>query len=245
MIAGGLSRLWRPPRIDRPDEDSPEDIQAFIESRALEYPSRLEDDFVKRALGLGVESGMVLEVGARTGLVSLKILWQNENFYAIGIDRSTALIERARETAAAWGLGDRAFFQVGDARNLRLKANYFDLVVSDSMLHRFDDAAAVLGEIGRVLKSKGALLIRDFRRPVRWTFARAVDRQAARYGAAMRPQLEAAICAAYTPAEMLEAVRAAGLSGVQVIDDSPDHIMIERRGETDPNSWVVAREQYR
>src|SRR5262245_3154040 len=96
-----LSRLTHPARIESAELQTPEQIDAFIDSRALEYPTRLEDEFVKRALGLGVESGMILEVGSRVGLISLKILWQNENFYAIGIDSSGIMIERARETAAA------------------------------------------------------------------------------------------------------------------------------------------------
>ena len=185
-----LSRLWRPSRVAHSGEDSPEDVQSFIESRSLEYPSKLEDEFVNHALNLGVESGMILDVGTRAGLIPLKILWQNENFYAIGLDRSTAMIERARETAEAWGLGERAIFQVGDARNMRFKEAYFDLVISDSTLHRFDDLPSVLQEIRRVLKPKGGLLIRDYRRPSRWEIARNIRQQTVRHTSAMRPQLE-------------------------------------------------------
>src|SRR5712692_8258141 len=127
-----LSRLTHGPRIESPELETAADIDAFIDSRALEYPTKIEDEFVQRALGLGVESGMILDVGTRVGLIPLKILWQNENFYAIGMDKSGAMIERARETATAWELGERAFFQVGDARKMRLKTAYFDLVISDS-----------------------------------------------------------------------------------------------------------------
>src|SRR5262245_13532228 len=245
MITDIISRLIHPPRTPNLDDDSPEDIQAFIESRSLEYPSKLEDDFVNRALNLGVESGMILDVGTRAGLIPLKILWQNENFYAIGMDRSTAMIERARETAEAWGLGERAIFQVGDARSMRFKQAYFDLVISDSTLHRFDDLKSVLHEIRRVLKPKGALLIRDYQRPFRWEVARRIQQQTARHTSAMRPQLESAIRSAYTQSELLAAVREAGLPNVKISADDPDHLTIERRGETDPGSWIIAREQYR
>src|SRR5438128_12392225 len=142
-----FSRILHSPRIESPELQTDEEIDAFIDSRALEYPTKIEDDFVQRALALGVEGGMILDVGTHVGLIPLKILWQNENFYAIGMDKSGAMIERARETAAAWGLGDRAFFQVGDARKMRLKTAYFDLVISDSSLHVFDDPTSVLMEI--------------------------------------------------------------------------------------------------
>src|SRR5262245_41379227 len=101
-----LSRLTHPRRIDCAELETPEQVDAFIESRALEYSTGLEDDFVRRALGLGVDGGMILDVGTRVGLIALKILWQNENFYALGIDASKLMVERARETAAAWGLAD-------------------------------------------------------------------------------------------------------------------------------------------
>src|SRR5262250_2307523 len=146
-----FSRLTHPTRLESPELETPEQIDAFIDSRALEYPTKIEDEFVQHALGLGVGSGMILDVGTRVGLISLKMLWQNENFYAIGLDQSGAMIDRARETADAWGLGERAFFQVGDARKMRLKTAYFDLVVSDSTLHTFDNPLSVLREINRVL----------------------------------------------------------------------------------------------
>ena len=131
---------------------------------------------------LGVGGGMVLDVGTRVGLIALKILWQNENFYSIGLDSSSMMIERARETATAWGLGERAFFQVGDARRMRFKTAYFDLVISDSTLHCFDDPISVLSEIHRVLKPKGAFLIRDFERPSRFKMATQIEERGASYG---------------------------------------------------------------
>jgi ubiquinone/menaquinone biosynthesis C-methylase UbiE len=245
MILDAVSRLWRPPRVACSDADTPEDVLAFIESRSLEHPSRLEDDFVTRALGLGVESGMVLDVGTRVGLVLLKLLWQNENFYAIGMDSSGLMIERARETAAAWELGERAFFQVGDARRMNFKTSYFDLVISDSTLHRFDDATAVLREIRRVLKPRGALLIRDFRRPHRLGMASRIAQYNNQYGGSMGSQLTTAIRAAYKRSEIEQAVQISGLPGTQITEPDADHFLIERKGETDPGSWVTARDQYR
>src|SRR5438445_10426142 len=185
-----LSRLIHPPRLESSELETAEDIDAFIDSRALEYPTKIEDDFVQRALALGVEGGMILDVGTHVGLIPLKILWQNENFYAIGMDKSGLMIERARETAAAWGLGDRSFFQVGDARKMRLKTAYFDLIVSDSSLHAFDDPLSVLREINRVFKPRGALLIRDFERPSRLKIHRTIAEHSTRYGSRLRRHVE-------------------------------------------------------
>lgn len=239
-----FSRLTHARRIESLELETSDQIDAFIDSRALEYPTKVEDEFVQRALGLGVESGMILDVGTRVGLIALKILWQNENFYAIGMDCSSLMIERARETAAAWGLAERAFFQVGDARRMRFKTAYFDLVISDSTLHSFDDPISVLAEIGRVLKPKGALLIRELQRPSRFQMSKQIEEHAARYGSRMRQHIETAMRAAFTRPELEDIARASQLERAQIVELDP-HIAIERRGQTDPNSWITVREQYR
>ena len=241
--------LWHPlvypSRLPFPAQIPLEDIQAFIESREREYASKLEDEFAARAQGLGIESGIVLDVGTRVGLIALKIVWHNENLVAMGLDTSGTLVERARETATAWNLNERAVFQVGDPRSMRFKNGYFDMVVSDCSLHRFDNVVEVLREAGRVLKPKGAILIRDYSRPSRLRMIGKIQEHTKRLGDAMRPQLEQAIQAAYTPEEIRQAIAEAGLTAVRVDDSDPDYIVMERQGETDPGSWVTAREQYR
>ena len=239
-----LSLLTHPRRVESPELTTPGEIEAFIDSRALEYSTKLEDEFVKRALGLGVAGGMILDVGTRVGLIALKILWQNENFYSIGLDNSNMMIERARETATAWGLGERAFFQVGDARRMRFKTAYFDLVISDSTLHCFDDPRSVLSEIHRVLKPRGAVLIRDFERPSRLKMAKQIEERGASYGKRLRHHVETALRAAFTRSELEIFLRASAFERAQIVKMGGHHIAIERTGESDPNSWIKTREQY-
>jgi len=245
MMTDFLSRIVHPTRVISTESQTGEELDAFIDSRTLEFSTKLEDAFVDRALGLGVESGMLLDVGTRVGLIALKILWQNENFFSIGVDGSSPMIDRARETATAWGLNERAFFQVGDARRMRLKNSYFDLVVSDGVLHRFSDPVGVLSEIGRVLKPRGALLIRALRRPNRLRMARRIQSSIERYGNRMRHQIESDLRSAFTRTELEQMLQRSAISQARVIDFDENHIGIERPGTTDPNSWVLAREQYR
>jgi ubiquinone/menaquinone biosynthesis C-methylase UbiE len=160
------------------------------------------------------------------------------------MDSSKLMVERARETAAAWGLDERAFFQVGDARRMRFKTSYFDLVISDSTLHCFDDPVSVLAEIGRVLKPRGALLIRDLERPSRFKMAKHIEQHGASFDTRMKQHIETALRGAYTRSELEELVRASRLERVQVAGMDEHHLAIERTGESDPNSWIKVREQY-
>ena len=69
-----FSRLTHPSRIESSELDTEEQIDAFIDSRALEYPTKIEDEFVQRALNLGVDKSMILNVGTHVELIPLKML---------------------------------------------------------------------------------------------------------------------------------------------------------------------------
>ena len=139
-LAGVLSRLIHPARVLPGQADiGDEEVEAWVDAAALEYFSEQDQEFVGRALGLGVDSGMVLDVGSPLGLIPLKILWQKDDLFGIGLQRLGKIAERARETADAWELGERMFFQVGDPHQMKFKSDYFDLMVSDAALHRFEN----------------------------------------------------------------------------------------------------------
>jgi hypothetical protein len=39
-------------------------------------------------------------------------------------------------------------------------------------------------------------------------------------------------------------VQASGLERVRISEPDEHHLIVERTGESDPNSWIKAREQY-
>lgn len=105
-----------------------------------------------------VNAGMnVLDIGCGTG-AHLR-LYQREKCNIYGIDLSPAMINVARKK-----LGDEGKIKLGNARNLEFGNDYFDLILSTTVLHEMsqDVEKDVLNEAKRVLKDNGRILLIDF-----------------------------------------------------------------------------------
>ena len=244
-IASLLARLVYPARVPVGETQvGEEEVEAWVEAAGDDYFVAMDQSFVDRARGLGVDSGMVLDLGSRLGLVPMKILWEEEGLLCMGVYRSLAIAERARETAQEWNLGERMFFQVGEPGQIKFKTDYFDMVVSDGALHHFEDPIGVLREIDRVTKPSGAILIRNLLRPNRLRLTPHITEHGSHYRGKLEGHFATAVRAGFTIAEMGALVTRAGIDRVRVVGDDV-HVILERRGANDPSSWVSEREKYR
>lgn len=97
--------------------------------------------------------GRVLDVGTGTGRY-LRLLRGRGARFLVGLDRSKAMLERARETSAP--------LVRGDAGALPLGGNAFDLVVASLVVGDIPDLALWAREMARVLDAGGSLLYSDF-----------------------------------------------------------------------------------
>jgi ubiquinone/menaquinone biosynthesis C-methylase UbiE len=113
-----------------------------------------------RILALVIPAGGpldALDVGCGTGFLTLELAARGHR--ATGIDFAPAMIARAREKAAAQGLGAR--FDGGDAERLSYPDGSFDLVISRHVLWTLPHPEAALDEWLRVLRPGGRLAIID------------------------------------------------------------------------------------
>ncbi len=109
-----------------------------------------------RAL-LGEEPLEILDDGAGAGFFS--ILLASLGHHVTSIDYSEKMVERLRENMASRGLAVSALQM--DAQKLRFPDGSFDAVVQRNVLWNLDDPAAAYGEMQRVLRPGGLLLVYD------------------------------------------------------------------------------------
>jgi ubiquinone/menaquinone biosynthesis C-methylase UbiE len=100
--------------------------------------------------------GAVLEVAIGTGL---NLPFYGTNAKVSGIDLSPAMLEIARKRAAE--LGREVNLREGDAHDLPFANSTFDTVVSTYSLCNIPDVGRAVGEMKRVLKDGGRLILVD------------------------------------------------------------------------------------
>ncbi|GGP74426.1 class I SAM-dependent methyltransferase [Streptomyces calvus] len=97
----------------------------------------------------------VLDIGCGNGRIAR--LAAAHAAYVLGIDLSAPMLERARASAAAEGLGNVEFVQ-GDAQVYGFGEGSFDVAVSRFGVMFFADPVAGFGNVGRALRSGGRLV---------------------------------------------------------------------------------------
>jgi arsenite methyltransferase len=113
-------------------------------------------------LGRIEEGAVVLDLGCGAGtdlLIAAQMAGPSGR--AIGVDMTPAMLERARASADAMGLGERVELYETLIESLPLPDASVDVVVSNGVIDLVPDKDAVFAEIDRVLKPGGRLQIAD------------------------------------------------------------------------------------
>jgi SAM-dependent methyltransferase len=123
------------------------------------YDAELQrhNEVLRRACGIRLRDH-VLDIGCGTGQTTRQAARTARAGRALGVDVRSAAIKRARELAAAEGLGNVAF-EHADAQVCRFPRERFDLAISRFGTMFFDDPAAAFANIGRALRPAGRLVM--------------------------------------------------------------------------------------
>jgi SAM-dependent methyltransferase len=99
----------------------------------------------------------VLDVGAGTGQIAVGLA--ERGFEIVGVDVSHAMLAKARARARS---APNVVFRHGDAHALPFADSVFDVVLGSKIFQHLERPGTAVGEIVRVLRSRGAFLhIRD------------------------------------------------------------------------------------
>ena len=120
-------------------------------------------DALRREAIARASRGRVLEVGVGTGLNLPLYDWAGVSSF-VAIDASAGMLDVARARAQRLGVADKARLLVGDVAELPFDASTFDVVVDTFSLCVFEDPAAALREMRRVLKPGGLLVCVEHQR---------------------------------------------------------------------------------
>jgi demethylmenaquinone methyltransferase/2-methoxy-6-polyprenyl-1,4-benzoquinol methylase len=103
--------------------------------------------------------GRYLDIGTGTGDLVFEILRQSANVQVDGIDPAEQMLAIARDKAVRRGVGDAASFFTADALELPMEDESYDGIVSGFCFRNIEQRQKALGEMLRVLKPGGRLVI--------------------------------------------------------------------------------------
>ncbi len=138
LIGTGVLQSYAPP------EEDPDDESVYVD-----WP----------------EPAGILDLGTGTAQIPILLCEQFENCRIMAVDLAVSMLDAARYNIEIAGLIDRIFLQQIDAKQLPNEDGYFDIVMSNSIVHHIPDPGVVLPEAVRVVKSGGCLFVRDLLRP--------------------------------------------------------------------------------
>ncbi|KPV39602.1 methyltransferase type 12 [Thiohalorhabdus denitrificans] len=214
-------------RIPEPElMDDPGQARAYAEADFAEVNAGFVEGFQQSFPWLG-GSPFVLDLGCGPGDIPLRLARAMPGALVQAVDGSPAMIELAREAVAGTEEEPRVMLVQSGLRELEPPPMPFHAVVSNSLLHHLHHGADLWRTIQRVAGEGTAIYVMDLQRPDSEERAAAiVDQYAADEPEQLRTDFYNSLLAAFTPEEVGDQLRAAGLEGLEVETVSDRHLLV-------------------
>ena len=215
----------------RPEEETmmqPAEVEEYSEYTNNVHFESLDNALVDHALRLGVNQGVVLDVGTGPGQIPVKIAKRESRLKIYGIDNSDSMLMTAAQNAFNEGVQSRVIFQGGDATSIPFDEHTFDMVLCNSVLHHLADPVGLFNEINRIVKPDGAILIRDLRRPLKGMLHLHVAWFGRFYHGLLKELYTASVSASYTKNELTQILAASDIERASVFTHGMTHLGVQR-----------------
>ncbi|MBD2035448.1 class I SAM-dependent methyltransferase [Phormidium sp. FACHB-592] len=215
-----MQRVLEPEVMDTWEESVAYDAMDF---------TAVNEAFAERVIALAPESALVLDAGTGTARIPILLCQQRPQWQVIGIDRSKTMLQIGAANVKQAGLQAQITLADEDAKQLPYPNGYFDAVVSNSLVHHLPEPLPFLQELKRVLKPRGAIVLRDLLRPIDIaTVDSLVSSIGDDYDAHQQQLFRDSLCAAFRLEELRALLDTAGLQDVLLYQSSDRHWTAER-----------------
>ncbi|MEG3927471.1 MULTISPECIES: methyltransferase domain-containing protein [unclassified Microcoleus] len=215
-----MQRVLEPEVMDSLEEAIEYDSMDFAEVNAA---------FAQSAAALGPVCGNVLDAGTGTARIPIAISQMRPAWKLTCIDLSANMLKVGAENVEKAGVRSQIKLELIDAKAMPYPDNYFDMVISNSIIHHLPDPLPFFQEVKRVLKPQGGIFLRDLLRPEKAEIRdNLVNLYAGDCNAHQKQLFSDSLQAAFTLDEVEETIQNAGLDGLRIYESSDRHWTAER-----------------
>jgi ubiquinone/menaquinone biosynthesis C-methylase UbiE len=210
----------------------PEVMDTWLEATAYDAMdfTTVNTAFANDAISLDPNAVKILDVGTGTARIPILMCQQRSQYLITGIDLAQSMLIIGQRNVEESNLSQRIRLERVDSKRMPYPDLEYDMVVSNSLVHHLPDPFVFFGEVKRLVRPDGAILIRDLIRP---ESDRIVDDLVTKFGGDYDTQQQQlfrdSLKAALTLAEVQELSDRVGLKQVNLSQTSELHWSLSRQ----------------
>ena len=210
----------------------PEVMDTWLEATAydaMDFES-VNTAFSVDAIELDPHAIKVLDIGTGTARIPILMCQQRPQYLVTGIDLAQSMLIIGQRNVEEAKLTQRIKLERVDSKRMPYPDLEFDMLVSNSLVHHLPDPGSFFGEVKRLVKPGGAILIRDLIRPESDKIVNElVTKIGANYDPHQQQLFHDSLKAALTLVEVQALIDRVGLTQVKLSQSSDLHWTIERK----------------